>query len=195
MAKFDVTKIEGFEDLTTEEKLAKLLEQDLPDVSEIEKERDKFKGAFDKTSKDLADLKKANKQREEESSSALSESDKRLKELEGKYNTLIREKNIAEAKAKFTALGFDDKSATDTATQLIDGETDSLFESIGKFVSDTKNNLKKELLKSTPKPAETGKADDEKKTSLEKFRAMSLLDKQKLAKNDPDEYRRLTSGE
>lgn len=194
MAKIDVTGIEGFEDLSAEEKVAKLLELDIPDVAGIEEERNKFKASFDKTSKELSELKKANKKAEDERNSELSESEKRLKELEGKYSQLIREKNVADAKAEFISLGFDDENASATAEKLVDGDTAELFKGIATFVGKLRNDLKKELLKSTPNPKEQGNPKS-KGMSKETFRAMSLIDKQKFAKESPDEYNRLVSGE
>ena len=102
--KIDVTKIEGYADMTAEEKLKALEEFDMPDPD--------FSGyvkkdLFDKTASELAAKKKELKDKLSDDEKEKLEREQAEQELQDKYDKLLRESNISKATAKFLALGYD----------------------------------------------------------------------------------------
>jgi ribosomal protein L16 Arg81 hydroxylase len=161
MPKIDTTAISGFETMTDTEKLAALLDFDIPEAVDVAK----LKAQFDKTSSELAEAKRNLKNRMTEEELTKAEADKAHNELQEKYEALLKESTISKYKAKYLALGYDEKLAEETAEALYSGETDKVFANGEKFRSAIEQKTKTELLKGTPKPGGTGSDSDEEKTA------------------------------
>ena len=185
MAKIDVTKIEGYEDMTSEQKIAALEGYDIPDpdyTGYVKKE------TFDKTASELAAKKK-------ELAAKLSEDEqKKLKdeearaELQSKYEKLLHDTEVSQYKAKFLGMGYDEKLAEATANAMVDGDTDTVFANAKKHLEDTEKKVRADVLKSTPKP--TGDGGSETMT-LEKLRKLSPAERYDFSVKHPDEYKSL----
>lgn len=163
MPKIDTTAISGFETMTDTEKLAALLEFDIPE--KVDMAGYVTKAQFDKTSSELAEAKRNLKTRMSEEELTKAEADKAHKEIQEKYEALLKESTISKYKAKYLALGYDEKLAEETAEALYNGETDKVFINGEKFRSAIEQKTKTELLKSTPKPGGAGSDSGEEKTA------------------------------
>lgn len=163
MPKIDTTAISGFETMTDTEKLAALLDFDIPEKVDMAGYVTKAK--FDKTSSELAEAKRSLKTRMSEEELTKAEADKAHKEIQEKYEALLKESTISKYKAKYLALGYDEKLAEETAEALYNGETDKVFINGEKFRSAIEQKTKTELLKSTPKPGGAGSDSGEEKTA------------------------------
>ena len=163
MPKIDTTAISGFETMTDTEKLAALLEFDIPE--KVDMAGYVTKAQFDKTSSELAEAKRNLKTRMSEEELTKAEADKAHKEIQEKYEALLKENTISKYKAKYLALGYDEKLAEETAEALYNGETDKVFTNGEKFRSAIEQKTKTELLKSTPKPGGAGSDSGEEKTA------------------------------
>lgn len=163
MPKIDTTAISGFETMTDTEKLAALLNFDIPE--KVDLAGFVTKAQFDKTASELAETKRNLKNRMTDEEAAKVEADKAHKEIQEKYEALLKESTISKYKAKYLALGYDEKLAEETAEALYNGETDKVFANGEKFRSAIEQKTKTELLKSTPKPGGTGSDSDEEKTA------------------------------
>ena len=122
--KVDVTKIEGYADMTPEEKLKALegYEFEDPDMSEFVSKK-----TFDKTASELAKKKKelADKLTEDEARQLADKEN--LEAMQKELAELRRERQIAENKAKYLGLGYSEELAADTAKALSDGDMDKVF--------------------------------------------------------------------
>lgn len=188
MASIDTSKIEGYENMTAEEKVKALEAYTIadPDYSGYVK-----KDVFDKTASDLAKAKKDLKDRMTEEEIKKAEAEAELQKYKEQAESLQREKNIAENKAKFISLGYDDALATETAEALEKGDMATVFKNQHTVIENVKKFAKGEAMASTTPPA--GKATDGGKTiTKEQFDNMSLADMQELYNSNPDLYNQLS---
>lgn len=188
MANIDTSKIEGYDTMTPEEKVAALEKFSFadPDFSGYVK-----KDLFDKTASELAQTKKDLKARMTEEEIAKAEHEAELNKYKEQAQTLQREKNISENKAKFLSLGYDDTLAGETAEALENGDFATVFKNQQVVIENVKKIAKGEAMASTPTPA--GKATDGEKTiSKEQFSKMSYAEMAELFQTNPDLYNRLT---
>lgn len=153
MAKIDVSKIEGYKDMTAEQKVAALEAMSLPepDLSGYVK-----KDVFDKTASELAQSKK-------KLTDAMSEEDKKKQEsadliakLQETVATLTKEKQISEYKAQFLAQGYSDTLALDTATALAGGDTAKVFANQLVFQEEFKKKILADAMQSNSTPPAGG---------------------------------------
>lgn len=186
--KIDTSKISGYDDMSAEEKLAALeaYEIDDPDYTGYVK-----KDVFDKTASELAQKKKELNARLTDEEKAREESETKQKELEEKYEALLRESQVSKQKAKLIALGYDESLADDSAQALVEGDLDKVIENASKFKKSFEKQLRAEILKDTPKPTGSGGSDV---MTLDKFRKMGAADRAKYAQAHPEDYKALYSG-
>ncbi|MDO4754514.1 MAG: hypothetical protein Q4A41_05860 [Bacillota bacterium] len=183
--KIDTTKIEGYAQMSAEDKLKALEAFDLPDpdyAGYIKKEQ------FDKVASELAAKKKELNQKltdDEQKSAAEAE---RVRHLEESLAALQREKLIAEHKANLIGLGYDDALAQETATAYADGKNDVVLANQKKHLEAYKKQIESELLKSTPKPQGNSAGGVNK----EDFSKLSLTDKAKMKFENPALYEELS---
>lgn len=182
--KIDTSKIKGYTDMSNEDRLKALEGFDLTiDYTGYIKKED-----YDKAASEAADYKKKWKATLSEKEQLEIDEVEKRKDIEEKLEKLQNEKILSDYKAKFVALGYDEKIASETAQAMLDGDMDKVFASQQKFKKAQEAAIKAELLKSTPTPP-AGNGDENGKLSSEKFKAMSLAEKQKLATEDPESYK------
>lgn len=184
MAKINTSAIDGYENMSAEEKLAALESMDLPDV-------DKIKSALDKATSEAAGYKKQLRERmTEDEAKAAKDAEEReaiLKELD----ELRAEKVIGQHTAKFLGLGYDEKLARETATALANGDTEVVFKNHAKFIADREKAVKAEILKNTPTPPA---GDGAEKITREHVQKMTLAEKQKFARENPEMFNEFYGG-
>ena len=164
MAKIDVSKIEGYAEMSAEDKLKALEAFDIPDPDYSGYVDKKL---FDKTASELAD------------------------ELEEKYNKLLRESAVSKNKAKLVALGYEESLADETAEAMADGNLEKVFANQKKHLASFEKRIRAEALKDTPKPTPDG---DSKTMTLKKLREMNPADRLRFSQEYPEEYKELYTG-
>jgi hypothetical protein len=184
MAKIDISKIEGYETMTVEEKLAALEAMELPDV-------DKMKSALDKATSEAAGYKKQLRDRMSEDEAAKAKDAEERAAIMAELETLKAEKAISEYTAQFMGIGYDEALAKATAQAVQKGDMTAMFKNHAKFVAEREKALKAELLKNTPAPPA---GDGDKGPSKEAFQKMTLAEKQIFAKEHPDAYKEFYGG-
>lgn len=191
MAKINTSAIEGYEAMSAEEKLAALEALDIPDV-------DKIKSALDKATSEAAGYKKQLRERmSEDEAKAAKDAEEREKEAEehakvlAELEQLRAEKVIDQHTTKFMALGYEEKLARETAKAMASGDTELVFKNQAKFIADREKALKAEILKSTPTPPA---GDGTKEISKEDIQKMTLAEKQKFFRENPEQYKELYGG-
>lgn len=148
--KIDTSKIDGYADMTAEEKLAALesyeYEVPVPDNGEIQK----LKEAVSRANSEAAEYKKQLKAKmtddEAKAAQDAEEREAMKKELEG----LRKDKAIGAFQTKFLELGYDAEAAARAAKALQAGDFDTVFATQEKFIETTKKTAVAESLKKQP---------------------------------------------
>lgn len=186
MAKIDVTKIEGYESMTPEQKLAALEAYEYDDnLAELER----YKNATSKANSEAAEWKKKHNQLLSEEEQKKIATEEELASIKNEVETLRKDKAIASNKAKLVALGYDESLADETAAAIVSGDTEKVFANQKKFLDLKEKALRKELLEDTPSPAPGAGGNT---LTKDDFKKMGLIDKQKLATENPGLYKKLT---
>lgn len=185
--KIDVTKIEGYENMTAEEKLATLEAMDIPepDYSGWVK-----KDLADKYASEAAGYKKQLREKMSQDEQKAAQQDEEMSMIKAELETLRQEKAVTELTKRWMGIGYSEELATATAKASSEGDMDAVFKNHAKFLADREKALKAEMLKSTPTPPA---GDGDKKTTKEDFAKMSLAEKQKFATENPEAYREIYS--
>jgi len=188
MAKIDVTQIEGYAEMSAEDKLKALEGFDIPDPDYSGYVK---KDVFDKTASELAGVKKQLKDKMTDDEAAKQKEQEEREELQSKYEKLLRESEISKHKAKLLALGYDEKLADETAEAMADGDMEKVFANQKKHLDSVEKRVRADALKDTPKPTPDG---DSKTMTLEKFRKMSPAERAAFYEEHPEEYKELYGG-
>lgn len=153
MAKIDISKIEGFDAMTMEQKVEALQGFDFPDPDYSGWVR---KETFDKTASDLAAKKK-------ELNAKLTEDERRKQEeaekwsaMEQQLAALQKEKTVSGYKAKLVAQGYDEVLADATAAAMESGDMATVFANNQKFLEGYAKRVVADKLKITPRGADGG---------------------------------------
>jgi len=169
--------IENYDSMTPEEKVA-ALEANFPDVAQ-------YKAAADKAASEAAAFKKQLRERmsEEEAKAAKDAEEKAaLRERAEKAEYALAVNGYAKS---YLTMGYDENLAQSTAEALAKGDMATVFANQKAHADAREKALRAELLKQTPQPPAGGAPSGMKK---EDFVRMSLADKQKFAKENPEQY-------
>ena len=188
MAKIDVTQIEGYAEMSAEDKLQALEGFDIPDPDYSGYVK---KDVFDKTASELAGVKKQLKDKMTDDEAAKQKEQEEREELQSKYDKLLRESEISKHKAKLLGLGYDEKLADETAEAMADGDMEKVFANQKKHLDSVEKRVRADALKDTPKPTPDG---DSKTMTLEKFRKLSPAERAAFFEEHPEEYKELYGG-
>jgi len=186
MARIDTTKIEGYEEMSAEDKLKALEELDIP---EPDYSGYVSKDISDKYAKEAADFKKKYKDLLGDEQRKQQEQDETFENMKAELENLRIEKAISEHTTNLIKLGYDEESAKKAAKATIDGDFSTVYELQSKFIADTKKNVQSEILKSTPAP---NLGDGEEKLTKDVFKKMSLSERQELKEKDPETFAELS---
>lgn len=189
--KIDVTGIEGYADMSAEEKLAALESYEYDDHSAELADLEKYKDAVTKANHDAAEYKKQLKALQDQQKTGNSKADDTIAKLQEQVAELTRQNTIASYTAQFTALGYDAELAQATAIATADGDVATVFENQRKFLEQHDKDTKANILKQTPKPGQGGTGKQAPAMTLEKFRKLSMQERMAFANEFPDEYQKL----
>ena len=157
--KIDTSGIEGFAEMTTEQKLEAVLGLEVPDKVDLAGYVPKAQA--DKSAAEAANYKKqlAAKMTDDEAAAAakaqeLADMQAKIAELEQANQKLMQAQTEASYKAKYLALpGFDEKLAEETAKAMAAGDMDKVFANQQKANEAYEKQIKADLLKRTPGPS------------------------------------------
>lgn len=190
MSKIDVNKIEGYAEMSAEDKVKALeaLEFDEPDLSGyVSKE------TFDKTASELATKKKELKAKmTEDEAKKIAEAEEK-EQLQARIAELETKEKISTNKAQFLALGYDEATANSTAKALVDGDLKTVFTNLKLHQEAYEKKVRADILAETPRPDNVGKGGKDGMT-LAELEKMPPIEKLKWAEANPEEYRRIRGG-
>lgn len=186
--KIDTTKIENFDALSAEEKLNAILNYEI----EVE-DTTKLKNALNKATAEASEFKKALREKQTEAEKLEAERKEKEAEREKMLSELMREKSIADNKAQFLSVGYDDELATKSATAMTDGNMKEIFDGFRTFMESREQTIKANLIKGTPAP----KGGDEGASTItkEQFAKMDYKARVTLFNEHPDLYKEFTNGD
>lgn len=171
--------IDGYEAMTPEQKVA-ALEAYEPDMSGFVS-----KATFDKTASDLAAAKKSLRDRMSEDEAKAAKAAEEHAALLARVQELEQERAVSGYANAYLAMGYSEKLAKTAASALAKGDMDAVFKAQREHAAAREQALRAELLQKTPTPPAGDPAPAMKK---EDFAKMSLLEKQKFAKENPELY-------
>ncbi|MCM1364651.1 MAG: hypothetical protein NC122_05045 [Faecalibacterium sp.] len=153
MAKIDTSTIDGYSDMTVEEKIAALENFEYEDnLAEVQK----YKNAASKANSEAAEFKRKHEQLLSEEEKARLEKETEFQQMSEELETLRKEKTVSAYKAKYLAMGYDEKLAEETANAMVDGDTDKVFANQQKFLESHDKSMQVERLKNTARPPAGG---------------------------------------
>lgn len=136
--KIDTTKIEGYADMSPEQKLAALEGYDMdvpaPDTSEIQR----LKEAVSRANSEAADYKKQLRAKQTDDEAKAAEAAKAQEAMQQELESLRRDKAIGSFRAKFLELGYDAEAAAEAASALQSGDFDKVFAAQAAFIDSAK---------------------------------------------------------
>ncbi len=151
--KIDTANIEGFNEMTPEEKVTALLDFEVPEPEKVDMSGFVSKKVFDAKASEAASLSRKLKSKMSEEEIAKAERDAKLAEMEQKVVQLEREKTESIYKAQYLSMpGYDEALAEETAKAMADGNMKKVFENQKKAYSNHEKMLKSELMKQVPHP-------------------------------------------
>lgn len=176
--KVDTSKINGYAEMSSEEKLSALEAYEFdspPPPSPVDNgELERLKAALDKATSEAAANKKALREKQSaEEAKAAQEAEEResiLKELEA----LKKDKAISAHKAQYLELGYDAEMAETNAKALYSGDFDTVFSNQKKFIEAQRKAAAASALDSQPglstgSPMTKENVGDPFEASLRKF--------------------------
>ena len=189
MAKIDTTKIQGYAEMTAEEKLAALEAFDMPEPDFTGYVK---KDLLDKATSEAAQYKKSLREKMTEEEAAKAKAAEDMASVMAELESLRSEKAISEYTAQFMGIGYGEELAKATAIALQAGDTNAMFKNHAKFVVEKTKEMKAELLKGTPTPPA---GDGAKTMTRADFSKLSLDEKAKFAAENPEAYKEIYKGE
>lgn len=166
MAKIDVTKIEGYESMSAEEKLAALEAYEFEPTAPDKDSETKLKEALSRANGDAAEWKRKYRATLDDAKRAEEERAEENKKRDEELATLRKEREVSKLEAQYLAVGYSAELASATAKAQADGDTATVLSNQMKFIEETKKNLEAAALGKqppiTPGKSPKGKSDDEK---------------------------------
>lgn len=174
MAKIDVSKIDGFNAMSAEDKLNALLgyEFETPAAPDNSAEIDRYKAAVSKANAEAASYKQQLREKQTEAERAeadRAEADRKLKE---ELETLRTEKAISQFTEQYLAMGMDKELAKATAEAYQKGDTETVFANQNSFIESLKKQQGIDALNNQPglTPGTPPAAKQEEDASVAAFR-------------------------
>ena len=167
MAKIDVSKIDGYEAMSAEEKLAALEAYEFEETAPTNDNETKLKEALTRASADASEWKKKYRATLDDAKRAEEERAERDKARDDELETLRKERTISKLEAQYLSVGYSAELAAASAKAQADGDTATVLANQTKFLSDMKSKLEAEALGKQPpltpgKPPEADKSEDDK---------------------------------
>ena len=181
--RIDVSTIEGYAEMTAEEKLKALESMELPNpdyTGYVKKE------VFDKTASEAASFKKQLREKQSAEEAAKQEADERFQTMEAELKALKAEKQIAEYTSSLLNLGYEGKLAAATAKAMAEGDMQTVFKNHAIHNEAVQQAVKQNLMDNTPKPPA---GEGTKTVTKSDLAGMTLAERQALYNEKPAEYK------
>lgn len=166
MAKIDVTKIDGYESMSAEEKLAALEAYEFEPTAPDKDSETKLKEALSRANGDAAEWKRKYRATLDDAKRAEEERAEENKKRDEELEQLRKERAVSKLEAQYLAVGYSAELASATAQAQADGDTATVLANQMKFIEETKKNIEAAALGKqppiTPGQPPKGESDDDK---------------------------------
>lgn len=166
MAKIDVSKIEGYSEMSAEEKLAALEAYEFEAPAPSTDTESKLKEALSRANGDAAEWKRKYRATLDDAKRAEEERAEKDRERDEELATLRKERQIDKLMAQYLAAGYSAELAAASAKAQAEGDTETVVANQLKFIEETKSKLEAEALGKqppiTPGQPPKGETDDDK---------------------------------
>lgn len=186
MPNIDTSTIEGFDTMSAEDQVKALLGLDIPekvDLSGYVK-----KELLDKTSSELAAAKRSLKEKMTTEEAAKAQSDEAMKELQDKYNELLKKTSIAENTAKYLEVGYSPELAKSTAEAIFNGDMDAVLENQKKYNAECEKRFKENVERGLHPNGGSGTEKDSPEIALAKQLGKRTAEANQVNKNALEHY-------
>ena len=184
--KIDVSTIEGYEQMSAEEKLRALESLDI----QIDYTGYVKKDALDKATSEAASYKKQLRERQTAEETAKQELEERMQTIEAENKALKAEKQITEYTNSLLSIGYEGKLASATAKAMAEGDMATVFKNHASHISSVEQAIEARVMNSTSTPPA---GDGTRTRSKSDLAGMTLAEKQAFANEHPDEYKAMYS--
>lgn len=185
MAKIDISKIDGFDKMTPEEKITALQGFDFPDPDYSGYVK---KDLYDKAASDAASWKKKHNALLSEEEQKKQEADEKWADMEKELAGLRKEKTVSQYTAQLLKQGYDEALAASTAAAMESGDMGKVFANNQKFLDGYAKKIVADKLKKTPRGADGGTGGAMTKDA---FRKLSPAERYDFSQKHPEEYKAL----
>lgn len=183
--KIDTSLIEGYEEMSPEDKIKAL------EAFEVEDE--KAKKSVTKANGEAAEWKRKYKALAEEREGEKSASATALETLQNEVAQLKKEKKESEHRANFLALGYNEESAKDSAKALMEGDLEKFFELQKKHQEEYKKDVEKKAVLGMQTPSGGANVNAYASLTQEGFKQMNYNERAKLKKEAPETFKKFTT--
>lgn len=173
--KINIGSIEGYENMTPEEKLATLEGYEIPDPDYSDYVK---KELYDKAASETASWKRKYNETATDEAKKQDEREQEMQTLrdaiaerDAKITAIEKDLKIRDNKAKFLALGYEEKQADDAAKAMADGNMEKVFSIQQKFQESYAKKVEEDLMNKTMKPGGAG-ANDKPMTKEEIYKIL-----------------------
>ena len=150
--KIDVSKINGYDSMTVEDKLNALLNYEFAEepAQSNNSEMDKLKAALSKSNSEAAEYKrqlKAKMTEAEQAEAARSEAEQQMRD---ELAQLRKERTLSGYKSRLMETGYDAETASKMAEKMPEGISDEFFSMQKEFLENRTKTIQAELLNKQP---------------------------------------------
>lgn len=152
MARIDTSKIEGFAEMSAEEKIKTLTEYEFEvPKADNSSEVEKLKAAISKANADAADWKRQFREKQTEAERAEAERAESEKAIRDELEQLRREKELSGLIAQYLATGYDQDLARRAAEAMVEGRASDVISIQKEFLGAKQKELEAAALNKQPK--------------------------------------------
>lgn len=187
--KIDTTKIEGYADMTPEEKLAALENYEVQE-SKNDDETNNLKKLLSERNSQIKGLKDEIKSKMSEADRLEAERTERQNALEEELKALKREKTVSEFTAQFLSTGYSADLARTSAEAMADGNVSVVFSDLKAFITEHDKGINAEALRNIQRPKSS--SDNGSSVTKEQFDRMNYTERAEFYDKFPDLYGEFT---
>lgn len=177
--KIDPSKIEGFDNLSADEKVAALLNQEIEVEQTEPADVTRLKTSLSKANSEAAEYKRLLREKQTEAERAETERAEKDREREELLKSLLEEKRVSTYKSQLMAAGVDPDTADLMAKSLPEGVQDEYFLATKSFLDNQRQKLLTESINKQPglsvgTPPTAAQAEREEENLLRKRMGLPL---------------------
>lgn len=156
--KIDTSLIEGYSEMTADEKVSALEAMEYDDHSA---EVERLKNTVSRANSEAAEWKRKHSALLSEEERKKEEASEELESLREQVETMKKEKTVATHRAQFLSLGYDEALAGETAQAMADGDMAKVFANQKKFLETHDKEYRAKLMGEGSRPPAGGSGDSQ----------------------------------